>query len=223
MAFQIFNDGACIRIENGTKTLLVTKEQIKTIDIIQNNIVRIDIGEGPLKNIFVNYLDVSAPVVASANELRDLIKGWMLSDNYNGGDATEVSQVNILNKLGDIALILQAIKLKEADLTQSEPSRLDESNPYMVYRGWHKAFGIPDANEWAIERIKRVGDEIIHEWAFGTQRQIYKWADRLNHYYVPYDHDLPVELPPPPPGEGPSGPIGDSNLPVDPPQDVPNR
>ena len=54
--FQLFNDGAVIRIENGTKTLLVTKEQVKTIDTIQNNIVRIDIGEGPLKNIFINKL-----------------------------------------------------------------------------------------------------------------------------------------------------------------------
>jgi hypothetical protein len=209
MAFQIFNDGAVIRIENGTKTLLVTKEQVKTIDTIQNNIVRIDIGEGPLKNIFVNYQDVSAPVVQSANELRDVIKGWLLSDNYKGGDATEVGQLNILNKLGDIALILQAIKQKEADLTQSEPSRIDESNPYMVYRGWHKAFGIPDAREWAIQRIKREGDEIIHEWAFGTQRQIFTWNDRLSHNYVPYDHDLPMESPLPPdfnpPAEGPNG------------------
>jgi hypothetical protein len=216
MAFQIFNDGACIRIENGTKTLLVTKEQVKTIDTIQNNIVRIDIGEGPLKNIFVNYQDVTAPAVASANELRDLIKGWMVSDNYSGGDATEVSQVNILNKLGDIALILQAIKLKEADLTQSEPSRIDESNPYMIYRGWHSKSGIPDVTEWAIERIRRENDEIIHEWAFGTQRQIYKWSDRTNHYYVPYDFIGFSEVPPPPPPpmEGPNPVVPDSNPPA---------
>jgi hypothetical protein len=125
MAFQIINDGACIRIENGTKTLLVTKDQVKTIDTIQNNIIRIDIGEGPLKNIFINYQDVESPVVASASELRDLIKQMLLSDNYNGGDATEQGQVNILNKLGDIALILQTIKQKEADLTQLEPSRIE--------------------------------------------------------------------------------------------------
>src|SRR6266498_4406782 len=128
MAFQIINDGACIRIENGTKTLLVTKEQVKTIDTIQNNIVRIDIGEGPLKNIFVNYQDVETPVVASANELRDLIKQMLLSDNFNGGDATEAGQVNILNKLGDIGVLLQTIKQREIDLTQQEPSRMDESN-----------------------------------------------------------------------------------------------
>ncbi len=193
--FQLFNDGAVIRIENGTKTLLVTKEQVKTIDTIQNNIVRIDIGEGPLKNIFINYQDVTNPVVASANELRDLIKGWLVSDNYNGGDATEATQLSILTKLGDLAHILQAIKTKEAAFTREEPSRIDESNPYMIYRGWHRAFGYPDAAEWAIERIRREGDEVIHEWAFGTQKQIYKWNDRLTMNYVPYDHDLPVEAP----------------------------
>jgi hypothetical protein len=174
---------------------LVTKEQVKTIDTIQNNIVRIDIGEGPLKNIFINYQDVTNPVVGSANELRDLIKGWLVSDNYNGGDATEATQVSILTKLGDLATILQAIKAKEADFTKEEPSRIDESNPYMIYRGWHRAFGYPDAAEWAIERIRREGDEVIHEWAFGTQKQIYKWNDRLGMNYVPYDHDLPIESP----------------------------
>jgi len=198
MAFQIINDGACIRIENGTKTLLVTKDQVKTIDTIQNNIIRIDIGEGPLKNIFINYQDVESPVVASASELRDLIKQMLLSDNYNGGDATEQGQVNILNKLGDIALTLQTIKQKEADLTQLEPSRIDESNPYMIYKGWHKLFGDEQANEWAILRVRRENDQIIYEWAFGTQKQIYKWWDRANFLYAPYDHDLPMELPLPP-------------------------
>ena len=204
MAFQLINDGAVIRIENGTKILLVTKEQVKTIDTIKDNIIRIDIGEGPLKNIFINYQDVESPVVASANELRDLIKGWMASDNYNGGDATEAGQINILNKLGDIALVLQAIKQKEVDLTQTEPSRIDESNANMVYKGWHKAFGDEQANEWAILRIRRNNDQIIYEWAFGTQKQIYKWWDRETHVYAPYDHDLPMELPlpPAPPEEG---------------------
>ena len=198
MAFQIINDGACIRIASDLKTLLVTKDQVKTIDTVQNNIVRIDIGEGPLKNIFINYQDVQSPVVTSANELRDLIKGMLLSDNYDGGDATEQGQINILNKLGDIALFLQTIKQNEADLTQQEPSRIDESNPYMIYKGWHKLFGDEQANEWAIQRVRRENDQIIYEWAFGTQKQIYKWWERADHVYAPYDHDLPTPLPVPP-------------------------
>ena len=200
MSYQLFNDGACIRIQrlgqnNEVKILMVSKDQIRTIDIIKDNVVRIDIGEGPLKNIFLNYQEVTFPNVNSANDLRDEINAMMKSEIYDGDSPSEITQREIVTKLSDIATILQAIKLKEADLAQQEPSRLDESNPYMVYRGWHKAFGVPDAPEWAIERIRREGDEFIHEWAFGTQRQVYTWTDRLNHNYVPYDHDLPIESP----------------------------
>src|SRR6266542_4093580 len=129
MGFKLINDGASIRIENGSRILFVTKDQIKTIDTIQNNIVRIDIGEGPLKNIFVNYQDVEIPVVASANELRDLINQMLLSDNYDGSDAKEATQLQILNKLGDITAVLASIKDKETDFSQTETSRIDESNP----------------------------------------------------------------------------------------------
>ena len=188
MSFQIFNDGACIRIESGTKTLLVTKEQVKTIDTIQNNIVRIDIGEGPLKNIFINYQDVTTPVVGSASALRDVIKGMLLSDLYTTGDATEAGQVNILSQLTNIAGILSDIKKKESDLTRTEPSRVDESSPHVIYRGWHKASGNGSENEWAIQRIRRQDDVVLYEWAFGTQNQNYSWDNRANHTYIPLSY-----------------------------------
>lgn len=213
MAFQLINDGAVIRIENGLKILLVAKDQVRTIDTIRDNIVRIDIGEGPLKNIFINYQDVQSPAVGSASELRDLIKQWMLSDAYDGGDAKEVTQMSILTKLGDIATILASIKERETDITQLVPSRVDESNPYTIYNGWHAKFGIPDQHEWAIERITKVGDEIIHEWAFGHKKQIYKWIDRETLNYAPYDHELPVPAPLPL-AEGPV--MGDTNPQIDP-------
>src|SRR5690348_4563570 len=128
MGFKLINDGASIRIENGSKILFVAKDQVKTIDTIQNNIVRIDIGEGPLKNIFVNYQDVETPVVGSANELRDLINQMLLSDAYDGGDAKEVTQLSILNQIQTIATTLATIKDKETDFSQFEPTRVDESN-----------------------------------------------------------------------------------------------
>lgn len=195
MAFQIFNDGACIRIESGTKILLVTKEQVKTIDTIQNNIVRIDIGEGPLKNIFINYQDVTAPVVTSASELRDLIKGMLLSDQYDGGDATEQGQVNILDKLTDIAATLQTIKLTEVDLSKMEPSLVDESNPNVIYRGWHSATGNPAEMEWALQKISRIDDTVHYEWAWGTQKQIHIWNDRASQLYLPFDFTGATSLP----------------------------
>lgn len=187
---NIINDGAVIRIESLTKTLLVTKEQVKTIDTIQDNIVRLDIGEGPLKNIFINYQDVTDPVVSSANELRDVIKQMMLSDQYDGGDATENTQISILNALGAISSTLQLMQQQEAALTKGEPSRLDESNPYMVYRGWHSQLGIPEQSEWAIQRVRRADDEIIYEWAHGTSSAVYPWTERENLNYVPFNYEV---------------------------------
>jgi|GEM_PF-548735 len=211
---QIINDGAVIRIEKNGKILLVAKDQVKTIDIVHQNIVRIDIGEGPLKNIFLNYQEVASPVVASANELRDTIKAMMLTDAYLGGDAKEVTQASILNQLGLLTTVLAAMNLRQSDPTNAEPSRTDESNPNMIYRGWHARFGDPEQHEWAIERVRQVNDEIIHEWAFGTKKLTSQWSQRETFTYVPYDHDLPVESPLPP-SEGPGDPVGDSNTPVD--------
>ena len=74
MSYQIFNDSACIRIQltnapNDVKVLMVVKEQIKTVDIIKSNIVRIDIGEGPLKNIYINFQDVTFPTDRKSTRL----------------------------------------------------------------------------------------------------------------------------------------------------------
>ena len=186
--FQIFNDGAVIRIENGTKILLVSKEQVKTIDIVQDNIVRIDIGEGPLKNIFINYQDVTNPVVASASELRDVIKGMMVSDQYEGGDATESTQVAILQEIQNLKMVTGDISniLSKPDFTRLDPIYVDESNPNTIYKGWARTYDSPGATAWAILRIKRVNDVVTYEWADGDQYYDNVWNNRLQLSYAPY-------------------------------------
>jgi hypothetical protein len=200
MSFQLYNDGASIRIEQTLasgeiKVLALAKDQIKTIDVIKGNIIRIDIGEGPLKNIFLKQSDVTFPASVDAEELRTLINAMMNSEVHDLTLAKEATQQTVLTQIQTIAGYLATIKDKETDFSQFEPSRTDESNPNLVYRGWHKAFGDPDALEWAIERITRVNDEEIHEWAFGHKKQIYKWNDRTTVNYAPWDHDLPVPAP----------------------------
>lgn len=186
--FQIFNDGAVIRIENGTKILLVSKEQVKTIDIVQDNIVRIDIGEGALKNIFINYQDVANPVVASASELRDVIKGMMVSDQYEGGDATESTQVAILQEIQNLKMVTGDISqiLAKPDFSRLEPIYVDESTPNTIYKGWARTYDSPGAAAWAILRIKRVNDVVTYEWADGDQYYDNVWNNRLQLSYAPY-------------------------------------
>lgn len=201
VTYQVYSEGATIRIEqfgdNGEsiRSLVIAKEQVRTIDIIKDFIVRIDIGEGPLKNIFVDYRLVTYPVADTVVDLKTMIAN-MLTSEINDGDApSELTQQNIFYKVNDIANLLTTIKDKETDFSLAEPSRVDESNPNIVYRGWHKSFGVPDVAEWAIERITRINDEEIHEWAFGHKKQIYKWTDRATAQYFPWDHDLPVPAP----------------------------
>lgn len=186
MAYTIIDDGAVIRIDNGASVLYVTKAQVKTIDIIHNDIVRLDIGEGPLKNIFIRYDEVEAPAINSAVELRDVIKGMM--PNLSEDD-------EVLNELTNIRNILNALKLSEADLLKTEPTRIDESQPNTIYKGWHKDRGVPSDPEWAILKITRNDDNISYEWAGGSIRQNQIWTNRLDLYYVPLDYIGFIESP----------------------------
>src|SRR6266700_4012410 len=92
---KIIDDGSCIRIEQESAVLVIAKAHIKTIDILHENIVRIDIGEGVLKSIYANYRDVTDPTVGSAAELRDSIKA-MIASIITGTGGTEPEQLNFL-------------------------------------------------------------------------------------------------------------------------------
>lgn len=180
---QILNDGSCIRIQSGEKTLLVTKEQVKIIDTVHGNIVRIDIGEGPLKNIYLNYQQVDQPLVSSADELRDAIAAMLISVAVEDTNATELTQMNVFNQLTMIASLLQDIKLIQADLTRTDPSRVDQSNPNLIYQGWHSQRGTPEHGEWAIRRIRKEGDQIYYEWAEGLKEPVFQWTMRDTYRY----------------------------------------
>lgn len=191
MSYQIFNDAACIRIErtgeNGEiKVMIVSKEQIKTIDIIKNNIVRIDIGEGPLKNIYLNYQEVTFPTVHSAGELRDHIISLMKSDINDGDYPSEETLQEIAGRLGDLALQLKEIKGQGEDLAKLEPVYVDESNPGVIYKGWSNTLASGAAAAWAIQKISRANDIITNEWADGNQFYDNIWDNRLALSYGPY-------------------------------------
>jgi len=196
MSLQLLNDGACIRIQQDAAILLITKSQIKTIDTVRTDTVRIDIGEGALKNIYVRYSDVTDPVVQNAAELKDAIKTMLATSGVSGSSATEESQVNILTELQYLRSIFKAQYYgygSELDPTKREPSKIDESNPNVIYKGWHKLRGIPSNPEWVIQRITRANDVITYEWSFGNWMQINVWDDRLNGHYLPYDYVRIIE------------------------------
>lgn len=185
MSIQIYSDGACVRIEKNDKSLLIAKDQVKAIDKVQENVVRIDIGEGELRGIYVNYQDVSYPEVVSADNLRDEIRDMLLQVQDASSGATEETQSAILSQLSSIEQYLEQIRNNALDFSKEEPSRMDENDPNTVYKGWHNNSGNPDGFEWAIKRVQKVNGETIVEWAYATKSRTNKWIDRTTLPYGP--------------------------------------
>ncbi|TCZ68346.1 hypothetical protein [Flaviaesturariibacter aridisoli] len=194
MGINIFDGGASIRIVRGDKTLLITKEQIKAIDTIHDTIVRIDNGEGPLRNIFLDYREVNQPEVGNAEDLRDIINQMLVRPSGSGGGGSGGTcelPPEFLKLIESIVATLGAILNKQDEPPIPEPTRIDEANPNMIYKGWHGQSGQVGALEWAIERITRVGEEVVHEWAYGCKRKIFRWSQRQELVYRPFDYTNP--------------------------------
>ncbi len=188
MPTEIFNDGACIRILSNNNTLLINKQHIKTVDTIRNDTVRIDIGEGALKNIYIRYDDVITPSgFVNAEDLRDYLNNFM-TVSITGG-ATEIKQDTEIFLLTRIAGLLTDIKTMVGNYTggggRGNPQRIDESNPSDIYNGYATAGAVTGDPAWAIERVSRRGDVISYTWADGNENFDNVWDDRLTLNYLP--------------------------------------
>jgi archaellum component FlaC len=85
MNVQVINDDSCISIITEGVPLHIHKVQVKTVDTVKNDTVRIDIGEGALRHIYIKFEDVTVPAgLADVNALRDAIKAML--DTGQGGN-----------------------------------------------------------------------------------------------------------------------------------------
>ena len=185
MATEIYNDGASLRIVNNGNVILVSKIQIKTIDTIRNDVVRIDIGEGALKNIYLKYAEVSVPKgLPDVNQLRDELNAMLQSTV--GGGATESKQDTQIKILSEILRVLTEIGTKiTVSGSVKLPTRIDESNPTVVYNGFAVAGATGADAVWAIEKITREKSVTIYEWADGDDLYDNIWDNRYELNYLP--------------------------------------
>lgn len=188
MAIEIFNDGASLRILNKGSVILVSKLQIKTIETIRNDVVRLDIGEGALKNIYIRFADVTTPAgLADAGQLRDAINAMLLSNV--AGAATEVKQdaeIGILNGILGVLTDLKVImNTGGGGGGIKQPIRIDESTPNIIYNGFAVTGASTAEAIWAIQRVTRDKDIIVYEWADGNELYDNVWDDRYNLAYAP--------------------------------------
>lgn len=185
----VYNDGACITIVTRGNETQVTKAQIKTIDIVKNDTIRIDIGEGALKNIYLRFDEVVYPTLfIDVFSLKEYIRDLLIQSGFS----TESKQDTTIFELQQIKIVLENMnKTLQAGGTggtgtpTKPPMREDESQPGIVYKG----YALPNASTadplWAIQKISRVDNQIIYEWANGNENYENIWDNRYALSYFP--------------------------------------
>ena len=189
MAIEILNDGASLRIVNKGSVILVNKLQIKSIETIRTDTVRLDIGDGALKNIYIKFGEVTIPAgLTNAGQLRDAIN-TMLKTNSDGLATAGLQQTgnttlnSILTVLGEIKVILSNLKCGG----NCQEMRIDESDPLSIYYGFAVAGSATGQAVWSIRREsrKKENDIVIVEWADGNELFDNIWEQRLDLAYAP--------------------------------------
>lgn len=195
MATKITDNGAIIKIERGSGIINLTKQQILFVTVIKTNIIKIDIGQGPLGNVFIPYGDVTVPATANPEALRVAIDEMRTSVGGSSGGtvggATEAKQDIGLGKLDTANTLLNTINTNtSAALGRIEggvnildyfrqPAISDESNPNVIYQAFSQ---LPGASTeelvWAILRITVQDGIKYYHWADGNRNFDKNWLER---------------------------------------------
>ncbi len=185
-ATTIENNGASLRITIGSVVRNLMKAQIIEISVIKTNIIKIDIGQGPLHNVFIPFTDVTAPVAASPEALRDAINAMMTS-SLASGTATEAKQIEEIDKLNSMNDQIGAIKSSVTALDSKiffDPVLVDEGNPNVIYKGFASPAARQDEAVWAIQKITHIGDVCNYQWADGNKNFDNIWNNRFELTYA---------------------------------------
>lgn len=188
MATQIIDNGASLRIVNAASVLLINKSHIKTIDTVRDNTIRLDIGSGALKNVFIKFTEVTIPAaLPDVYALRDAINAML--QTTGSGLATEAKQDIQIEILNNILTVLTDIKTAINNLKcccNGQIMRIDESNPLVTYVGYANMGSLPGDAVWQIQRTTRfaTNDIVIVEWADGNELFDNIWDQRLELNYL---------------------------------------
>ena len=182
-ATTIVDNGASIKLTIGAQIRNVTKNQIIEISVIKNDIIKIDIGQGALHNIFIPYGDVTAPVTASAAALRDKLNEFMPVDSSESGpsstEAKQDLQIGLLTTINDSLGSLKNLATKMDDKVFYEPVLVDDGGAGIIYKGYAMPGTSQESPQWAIERIRREGDDVhVSTWADGNKNFDNSWLNR---------------------------------------------
>lgn len=175
---EISSNGASLKIVDGTNVVNVIKANILFVEVIKTNIIKIDIGAGPLHNFFVSFPDVTVPVTANPGALRDAILEMLLSGTGNTGNATEANQLAEIAALNNVVTTLNAINIGVTDKTFDEPLLMDDGQAHLIYKGYALIGSKGNQAVWAIQKIQHIAGTDVVTWANGNKNFTNVWNDR---------------------------------------------
>ncbi len=192
MDIRIFDEQRCLRIVCDDVAMLLNKQQIRVIDTPNKEQVRIDIGEGPLRHIFIRASEVSVPSDAgSADDLRDILAGWWQQDYSR--EITYGNQVDQLKDLNAMVLLLTDIKdiLGKNNGTAPASNVLDRAlitDNYVaagiIYFGYSEMTSSVQEATWAIKKTITTNGKTVELWAGGNQYLTHVWNNRVGLTYM---------------------------------------
>ncbi|MGZ4063843.1 MAG: hypothetical protein ACXVP0_12795 [Bacteroidia bacterium] len=186
----ITDSGASISVTVAGQTPRnIMKAQIIEITVIKTNIIKIDIGQGALGNLFIPYTDVTNPSTASPGALKDAINALLTPASSGGntvGGATEARQIdqsNLLTQLNTISTAIQGLITSLDNKVFYQPLLVDDGGAGIVYKGYAAVGTLQEQPTWAIERIQKVGDVDVHTWVNGQRTFVNSWVNRETFTY----------------------------------------
>lgn len=169
-SIQITNTNTNLVITNGANVRTINKQVIREISILRGTIIKIDIGGGALRNIFLPIVDITQPNHANGTALLTSLNAMLEPlDVQIETDLTALSE-NLHTIQTSIANILPA--------SMQEPSLIDESKENVIYTGFADPATDTASPRWAIMRTTIVDDVIINDWANGSQAMNSIWDNR---------------------------------------------
>lgn len=179
MATEIANNGASLKITSDASPRFIMKSQIREIEVVRDTIIKIDIGQGALNNVFIDQVDVTLPVSKSVDDLRDQIME-MLQGGV-AGLATEQKQTDEIQKISALQEQVKDVQNKIGSVDSKlffDPALVDESNANVVFKG----YAVPGAKTadavWAIKKIIFRKGVLSYQWAEGNKNFDKVWDNR---------------------------------------------
>jgi hypothetical protein len=167
-------------------TFYVNKEQIRKIDIPNNEIVRIYVGDNPAHTILITAADVSNP-----NGLVDVkqVKDYLVqisqagaADTSSGINMEDISTM-MLEYKDLLASIYGALSVYNPANVFNQPLIMDNSVAGSTYYGYAVAGTAVNAAGWAIKKAVVSGGNTNILWANGNMNLSNVWNNRASFTY----------------------------------------